>query len=60
MAPITIVLNFAPSREAQAKAQRRLTLHIRAVRDGWAGDKRIVRLQGDDMIDLTGGEQGVR
>jgi hypothetical protein len=50
---MTIVLQFAPSREAQAKTQKRLRKHIKDARDGLNTGKRIVKLQADDMVDLT-------
>jgi hypothetical protein len=57
VAPMTIVLQYAPSREAQQKTQRRLRKYIRDAREGRNQDKRIVRLQSDDMIDLTEGRR---
>ncbi len=53
MAPITIVLRYAPSDSTQRSAQKRLRLRVREARNGVALPK-PVRLQHDDMIDLTG------
>ncbi len=55
MAPMSIVLQFAPSREAQHKTKRKLRQHIKDAKEG-RNTAPIARLQHDDMIDLTGGE----
>ncbi len=59
MAPLTIVLSYAPSKEAQLSRQRKLKRHIRDARAGQP-PARITRLQHDDMIDLTGGARDGR